>query len=55
MSRDAMSFWKASRKQIVGLPEPPPDISEPAYANFLFFNHCHVSGRVRASAHVFDR
>ncbi|RPD57601.1 hypothetical protein L226DRAFT_610638 [Lentinus tigrinus ALCF2SS1-7] len=50
MSRDAISFWKASRKQVEGLPDPPPGVSEPAYANFLFFNYCH--GCLKTGSHV---
>ncbi len=46
MSRNALSFWKEARKQVIGLPDPPPGVSEPAYANFLFFNQCHVGGHV---------
>lgn len=43
MSRTkSLAFWKASRKQIEGLPDIPAPLSEPAYANLLFFNHCHV-------------
>ncbi|KAI0692010.1 hypothetical protein C8T65DRAFT_670127 [Cerioporus squamosus] len=50
MSRNAISFWKESRKQVEGLPDPPTDVSEPAYANFLFFNQCH--GCFKGGAHV---
>ncbi|TBU33703.1 hypothetical protein BD311DRAFT_390362 [Dichomitus squalens] len=41
MSKRSTSFWKEARKQIEGLPKPPYYLSEPAYANLLFFPHCH--------------
>ncbi|RDX47896.1 hypothetical protein OH76DRAFT_1405445 [Lentinus brumalis] len=50
MSRNAISFWKEARKQVIGLPDPPPGVSEPAYANFLFFNQCH--GCLKGGAHL---
>ena len=42
MSRSSAPFWKAARQQLE-LPECPPHLSEPAYANLVFFFHCHVS------------
>lgn len=44
LNRSSALFWKTSRKQIEGLPEIPDHVSEPAYANLLFCNHCHVGG-----------
>ncbi|KAI0374176.1 hypothetical protein BV20DRAFT_988540 [Pilatotrama ljubarskyi] len=41
MSRNAAPFWKAARQQVEGLPECPSFMSEPQYANLLFFTHCH--------------
>ncbi|KAI0744176.1 hypothetical protein C8Q80DRAFT_1185423 [Daedaleopsis nitida] len=42
MSRTrSLALWKAARQQIEGLPDVPPPLSEPAYANLLFFNYCH--------------
>ncbi|KAI0744136.1 hypothetical protein C8Q80DRAFT_881284 [Daedaleopsis nitida] len=41
MSRNSASFWKAARQQVAGLPECPPYLSEPAYANLVFSTHCH--------------
>ncbi|KAL1942082.1 hypothetical protein VTO73DRAFT_6612 [Trametes versicolor] len=41
MSRSAAPFWKAARKQVGGLPECPSFLSEPQYANLLFFTNCH--------------
>ncbi|TBU45773.1 hypothetical protein BD309DRAFT_955381 [Dichomitus squalens] len=40
-SRRSTSFWTEAREQIEGLPKPPYYLSEPAYANLLFFPHCH--------------
>ena len=42
MSRSSAPFWRAARQQLE-LPECPPHLSEPAYANLVFFFHCHVS------------
>ncbi|KAJ8085525.1 hypothetical protein PM082_004343 [Marasmius tenuissimus] len=39
MSRSAEAVWKASRRN-VDLPDPFPDMSEPAFANLLFYPHC---------------
>ncbi|KAI0781001.1 hypothetical protein BD413DRAFT_675505 [Trametes elegans] len=35
------ALWKATRRNVEGLPECPPYMSEYAYANLLFSNHCH--------------
>ena len=48
MSRSSAPFWKAARQQVPGLPDCPPYLSEPAYANLAFFSHCHVSPLVYA-------
>ena len=48
MSRNAAPFWKAARQQVEGLPDCPAHLSEPAYANLVFFSHCHVSTRISA-------
>ncbi len=48
MSRDASPFWKAARQQVDGLPECPEHLSEPAFANLVFFSHCHVGADVSA-------
>ncbi|KAK1219202.1 hypothetical protein PQX77_018078 [Marasmius sp. AFHP31] len=39
MSRSAEAVWKASRRN-VDLPDPLPNMSEPAFANLLFYPHC---------------
>ncbi|KAI0061321.1 hypothetical protein BV25DRAFT_1916993, partial [Artomyces pyxidatus] len=38
MSRKSVSVWKAARSQVPGLeaPEPPEDMSEPAWAQLLY-------------------
>ncbi|KAI0645558.1 hypothetical protein C8Q79DRAFT_1091195 [Trametes meyenii] len=41
MSRNSASLWKAARKQVPGLPDLPYWLSEPAYANLMFFTYCH--------------
>nr|VWO99937.1 Hemagglutinin-like secreted protein [Ganoderma boninense] len=42
MSRDSAPFWKQARRKLKTLPEPPFYLSEPAYANLLFFPNCHI-------------
>ena len=42
MSRDSAAFWRQARRKLKDLPDPPNYLSEPAYANLLFFPHCHV-------------
>ncbi|OBZ71726.1 hypothetical protein A0H81_08960 [Grifola frondosa] len=42
MSRTSAHFWKAARQHVEGLPDCPPFLSEPAYANLLFSPHCHI-------------
>ncbi|THH33112.1 hypothetical protein EUX98_g1055 [Antrodiella citrinella] len=41
MSRKSIFLWKAARGNVEGLPECPSFLTEPAYANLAFFNHCH--------------
>ncbi|KAJ7269374.1 hypothetical protein B0H12DRAFT_1095502 [Mycena haematopus] len=41
MHRSAISIWKASLRQICGLPECPPDMSQPAWVNLVYSPHCH--------------
>lgn len=42
MARSAAPLWKTARLNDKGLPECPPHLSEPAYANLAFDTHCHV-------------
>ncbi|KIM87996.1 hypothetical protein PILCRDRAFT_814671 [Piloderma croceum F 1598] len=46
MSRSSIAIWRSARelssdRQVVGIPECPPYLSEPAYANLAFDAHCH--------------
>ncbi|KAJ6458962.1 hypothetical protein DFH09DRAFT_1500942 [Mycena vulgaris] len=41
MHRSAISIWKASLRQIRGLPECPQDMEEPAWVNLAFSPFCH--------------
>ncbi|EIW60441.1 uncharacterized protein TRAVEDRAFT_98847, partial [Trametes versicolor FP-101664 SS1] len=43
MSRSSARFWKSARQTVEGLPDLPPYLSEPEYANLMFFPYCHVS------------
>ncbi|EPT04640.1 hypothetical protein FOMPIDRAFT_1045913 [Fomitopsis schrenkii] len=40
MSRRSASTWKAARANVGDLPDCPPHLSEPQYANLLFFPYC---------------
>ncbi len=42
MSRSSMLLWKSARRNMVDMPDCPPYLSEPAYANLMFDVHCHV-------------
>ena len=52
MNRNAARFWEEARKQVEGLPNKPPLMSEPAFANLLFCNHCHVGGSLDSNCSV---
>ncbi|GBE83905.1 hypothetical protein SCP_0509640 [Sparassis crispa] len=41
MTRTSAHLWKAARKNVDGLPDCPPYLSEPEYANLAFSPHCH--------------
>ncbi|KIP04622.1 hypothetical protein PHLGIDRAFT_188976 [Phlebiopsis gigantea 11061_1 CR5-6] len=41
MARSAAPLWRAARRNADGLPDCPPLLSEPAYANLVFDTHCH--------------
>lgn len=41
MNKGSATYWKASRRNIDGLPECPPFLSEPAFADLCFGSHCH--------------
>ncbi|TFK92410.1 hypothetical protein K466DRAFT_625452, partial [Polyporus arcularius HHB13444] len=42
MNRANAGLWRAARSNEPGLPECPPFLSEPAYANVVFSSLCHV-------------
>jgi hypothetical protein len=42
MSRDSAHIW-ATARSVVGMPECPPDLSEPQYASLMFERTCFVS------------
>lgn len=44
MSRSSASTWKEARENEPGLPDCPPDLSEPQYANLCFGKYCMVCG-----------
>ena len=41
MKKSATHLWKSARVN-VGLPDGPPDLSEPRYAKVMFDVHCDV-------------
>ncbi|RPD78778.1 hypothetical protein L226DRAFT_568370 [Lentinus tigrinus ALCF2SS1-7] len=42
MSRASVRIWESARQQVTpALPDCPPFLSEPEYANLVFFSHCH--------------
>ncbi|KAG1746741.1 uncharacterized protein EDB91DRAFT_112922 [Suillus paluster] len=46
LRRSSASAWKIARLQIEDLPGCPPDMSEPQYANLVFYPHCHDCDKV---------
>ncbi|KAF9781569.1 hypothetical protein BJ322DRAFT_1076985 [Thelephora terrestris] len=47
MSRDSAHIW-ATARSVVGMPECPPDLSEPQYASLMFERTCFACGSTRA-------
>ncbi|EKM55155.1 uncharacterized protein PHACADRAFT_208680 [Phanerochaete carnosa HHB-10118-sp] len=43
--RSSITVWRSARNNVPGLPDCPPELSEPAYANLLFTTNCHYCGR----------
>ncbi|KAI9569475.1 hypothetical protein HD554DRAFT_2020544 [Boletus coccyginus] len=41
MHRSSVSIWIAARKNVPDLPDCPPYMSEPQFANLVFDTHCH--------------
>ena len=42
MDRASTFVWKTARGQVQGLPDCPADLTEPEYANLVFYPRCHV-------------
>ncbi|KAI9454596.1 hypothetical protein HD554DRAFT_2244476 [Boletus coccyginus] len=42
MDKASAFVWKTARRKIRGLPDCPADMTEPEYANLLFYSRCHV-------------
>ena len=41
MSKRSLPIWRTAREAL-GMPECPPDLSEPQYADLVFFKGCYV-------------
>ncbi|KAG8902558.1 hypothetical protein FRB99_004347 [Tulasnella sp. 403] len=55
MSRDASHIWRGCRAQITGLPDCPPDLSEPQYARLIFTTECYGCGGRGVKVDYFNR
>lgn len=42
MHRSSVATWRASFAEVADLPECPAGMAEPAWANLVFWPHCHV-------------
>lgn len=42
MRRSAVTIWRSALSSVEDLPDCPPDLTEPGFANLLFDHHCHV-------------
>ncbi|OSD05398.1 hypothetical protein PYCCODRAFT_1234977 [Trametes coccinea BRFM310] len=47
LNRRHAHMWRAAREQVVGLPDLPPFLSEPAFARLLYSKLCHGCGIAR--------
>lgn len=45
LNKNALGIWRSARRNVDDLPDCPPFLSEPAYANLMFSPYCHVSFR----------
>ncbi|KAF8141131.1 hypothetical protein EV363DRAFT_1307184 [Boletus edulis] len=45
MDKSSTFVWKTARRQVDGLPDCPPDLTEQEYADLVFDAHCHMCGR----------
>ncbi|KDN34649.1 hypothetical protein RSAG8_12274, partial [Rhizoctonia solani AG-8 WAC10335] len=50
MHRSSIHVWHAARRNVEGLPDCPPDMSEPRFVSLIFSKTCSVSGGVSACA-----
>lgn len=55
LNRSSSSIWKAAFSNFPGLPDCPPGMSEPAWANLVFSPRCSVSGVFASSKHHWFR
>ncbi|EGO01220.1 hypothetical protein SERLA73DRAFT_134513 [Serpula lacrymans var. lacrymans S7.3] len=46
MSKSSAFIWKFSRLQVEDMPQCPPDLNEPQYANLAFGLYCQNCGKV---------
>lgn len=42
MDKSSTFVWKTARSQVKSLPDCPADLTEPEYANLVFYARCHV-------------
>ncbi|OJT06080.1 hypothetical protein TRAPUB_3015 [Trametes pubescens] len=54
MSRSSAHFWKSARQNVGGLPDLPPYLSEPEYANLMFFPYCHSCSTTNIQNIIFE-
>ncbi|KAI0664676.1 hypothetical protein C8Q70DRAFT_938855 [Cubamyces menziesii] len=47
MRPSAVTIWRNARRNVDDLPDCPDDLTEPAYANLLFDQHCHFCVKAR--------
>ena len=52
MDKSSEFVWKEARRQVTGLPNCPVDLTEPEYANLVFYARCYVR---RVSIDTFNR
>jgi hypothetical protein len=45
MDKASTFVWKTARGQAQGLPDCPADLTEPEYANLVFYARCHGCGK----------
>ncbi|GJE86881.1 hypothetical protein PsYK624_029640 [Phanerochaete sordida] len=52
MTRRAALVWKTARGNVEGLPDCPPYLAEPFYAELMFGVDCHDCGRLKEIQHM---